>query len=47
MTVMADVRYLTSVMKLEYGRSGLGKAVGAELCGGEEEGDDVEKTQDC
>ena len=46
LTVRADVRYLTSVMKLEYGRSGLGKAVGAELCGGEEEGDDVEKTQD-
>ena len=28
LTIRADARYVTSVMKLEYGRSGLGKAVG-------------------
>ena len=45
LTIKADVRYLTSVMKLEHGRSGRGKAVEEELCGGEETGDNVHQTQ--
>ena len=47
MTIRAYVGYLTSVMTLEYGRSGLGKAVGEKLCGEEVAGTTLSKHETC